>query len=88
MARKPMVTGNSGEMVAASAILIEGRHFERGQRIEGVSESEVRKAVSIGRVVTAEQLAARAAPPPAAKDVVAGREEPEGEEEPEQGAGD
>lgn len=49
-------------LVAASAILIEGKHFDRGQPIEGVSEAELKKAVSIHRVVTASALKALAAP--------------------------
>ncbi|MCG2600568.1 MAG: hypothetical protein KBO59_23980 [Achromobacter sp.] len=61
MARKKKAA-QADTLVAASAILIEGKHFDRGQPIEGVSEAELKKAVSIHRVVTASSLKAQAAP--------------------------
>lgn len=62
MAKKSKIVTSAETLVAASPILIEGKHFDRGQEIEGVSAGELRKAVSVRRVVKASELAARAAP--------------------------
>ena len=60
-------------LVAVSPILIEGKHFDVGEEVTGVSAEELRKAVRIRRVVKASELAGAPAPEAEA--------EPEGEPE-------
>ena len=51
-------------LVAAASIAIEGKHFDAGAPIEGVSEDETRRAVAVRRVVTFAEFAGKAEPEP------------------------
>lgn len=51
-------------LVAASAILIEGKAFERGEKVTGVSKDELASAVRVRRVVRQSELDADAQPAP------------------------
>ena len=64
MANKKKAALAADTLVAASPIAIEGKHFDRGDAVTDVSDEELRKAVSIKRVVKASELAAAAAPAP------------------------
>ncbi|MBD3762428.1 hypothetical protein [Rhizorhabdus sp.] len=68
----------SDPLVAAETILIEGKAFERGERITGVSKDQIDIAAVQRRVIRKSAFDALGVPAP---EFVS--EEPEGEEEPE-----
>lgn len=53
--KKTSATG----FVASSNILIEGKHFDAGAAIKGVSDEEIAKCANLGRVVTEEEFLTR-----------------------------
>lgn len=64
----------SDELVAKVAIAIEGRHFDAGAPIKGVSDEELNRAVASRRVITFAEYEGKDVP----ADI---EEEPEGEQE-------
>lgn len=57
-------TAPADPLVAAVTILIEGRAFEEGERITGVSKDELDRAVSQRRVIRKSVFDARGVPAP------------------------
>lgn len=75
MTRKKKAAPAADALVAASAILIDGKHFDDGEEVSGVSEESLRQVVAMRRVIKAADHPKFAAQDPAG--------EPEGEDEPE-----
>lgn len=55
----------SDPLVAAETILIEGKAFERGERVTGVDKDELARAVSQRRVIRKSVFDAQGVPAPA-----------------------
>jgi hypothetical protein len=62
-----MMTENktkADSLVAAETILIEGKAFERGVKVTGVSKDELARAVTVRRVVRQSEFEAQGVPAP------------------------
>jgi hypothetical protein len=57
-------TAPADPLVAAATILIEGKAFEEGEKITGVSKDELDRAVSQRRVIRKSMFDARGVPAP------------------------